>query len=467
MFKFQSKKVFEKLNKMDRKQAYTIGAIAVVLIMALLMLVSAVTSGDDDSFDGMNPRGYDLAQMPFATDAAEQYLLAARYPDMRENGSTLLFSAAERERRQEEDAQNAADEAANEMDAAGRSGDEEDNWAGSSGGRGYGGYGRGGSGRGSTEIGQLSSAGMASSGASGISSTYGPSGDFRQFKGRENRGKEAPAQFKTADARQALAQFKSGSLTAARINENKMTGARKALMGGNVQGSDAFGKDGVDLSKLQNGGLTLDTSAPASTTDLDNLDKKVAEAAKKAEEQKKDENKRSWWEDMLIDLAKQAASSLVDSIMGTVGDTIRGSVNSSLAARKARNAEYRADSDRQYANLTDDDVRTMTNGKYTSANAYRKDHSQKSYYNNYGKSNAKANEVVVGRANEAAADARADALGYARKAQQRDEERRNAEQERRAEEERRKADEAAQTQKQRNACITAGKSWDDSTNTCK
>lgn len=337
MFTFKPKKVFEKLNKMDRKQAYTIGAIAVVLIVALLMLVSAVTGGDDDSFDGMNPHGYDLAQLPFATDAAEQYLLAAKYPDMQENGSTLLYKAEDKEKRQEEDAQNAADEAANEMDAAGRSSDEEANWAGSSGGRGYGGYGgRGGSGRGSTEIGQLSSAGMASSGGSGINSTYGPSGDFRQFKGRENRGNEAQAQFKTADARQALAQFRHGSEAAARINENKMRNMGKAIFGGNIQGSDAFGKDGVDLSKLQNGGLTLDTSAPATTTDLDNLDKKVADAAKKAEDKKKEEQKRKWWEDMLIDLAKQAASSLVSSFMDTAGDAIKGAINGQSAYYNAR-----------------------------------------------------------------------------------------------------------------------------------
>ncbi len=343
MFTFKPKKVFEKLNKMDRKQAYTIGAIAVVMIVALLMLVSAATSGGEDSFDGMDSHGYDLAQMPFATDAAEQYLLASKYPDMKENGSTLLYSAAEKEQRQEEDAQAAEDESV-DTDSSVENTSDEDNYSSGYSGRGYGGYARGGgTGRGATEIGQLSHAGMASASGSGVSSTYGPSGDFRQFKGRENRGDERPAQFKTADGRQALAQFRSGSLAAARINENKMTGARKALMGGMVQGSDAFGKDGgVDLSKLQSGGLTLDTSAPSTTTDLDNLDKKVADAAKKAEDKKKEENKRKWWEDMLIDLAKQAASSLVKSFMDITGDTIKGAINgkqAQYAARKEANTQ--------------------------------------------------------------------------------------------------------------------------------
>ncbi len=322
---------------MDRKQAYTIGAIAVVTIVALLMLVSAVST-NDDSFEGMAARGYDLANMPFATDAAEQYLLAAKYPDMRENGSTLLYSAAEKQARQEEDAQATEEEA---VSADENMSEYEDNTsaarADNGGYSGYqGGGGRGHRGGGSTQVGQLSTAGMASAGGSGVSSTWGPTGDFRQFKGREDRGNEVPVQLKTGNARQALAQFRAGSSAAARIQQGKMTGARKALMGGNVAGSDAFGKDGVDLSKLQSGGLTLDTSAPPTSADLDNLDEKVAEAAKKAEEKKKEEVKLGFWEQLGQDLLRQAATSLVDSIMGGIGDTIRGTINGSRASSSAK-----------------------------------------------------------------------------------------------------------------------------------
>ncbi len=338
MFTFKPKKVFEKINKMDRKQAYTIGAIAVVSVVALLMLISAMTGGENDSFEGMKTRGYDLANMPFATDEAEKFLLANAYPDMRENGSTLLYSAAEKEARQEADEQ-VAEEAAYEGNMEGAEASNDSGYASTDRG-GYGGYG-GGSGRGrrgghgKTEIGQLGAAGMASAGGSGVNATWGPMGDFRQYKGREDRGNEASARLNTGNARNALAQFRSGSLAAARIQQNKMANAGKALYGGNVAGSDAFGKDGVDLSKLQNGGLMLDTSAPATTTDLENLDKKVAEAAKKAEEQKKEE-KRAWWEDMLIDLAKQAASSLVGAVMDGVGDSIKGAINGNSASRAAR-----------------------------------------------------------------------------------------------------------------------------------
>ncbi|MBR2082072.1 MAG: hypothetical protein IJ876_03560 [Elusimicrobiaceae bacterium] len=338
MLTFKPKKVFEKLNKMDRKQAYTIGAIVIVSVVALLMLVSAVSTRDE-SFEGMAARGYDLANMPFATDQAEQYLLASKYPDMRENGSTLLYSAAEKEARQEEDAQALEEEQGFSSASDDESPYEDNTSAARSDNGGYGGYAgrRGGSSRGQTEIGQLSSSGMASAGGSGFGATYGPTGDFRQFKGRENKGNEAPVTLNTGNARQALAQFRQGSRATASFKENKMTGARKALMGGNVAGSEAVGKDGVDLSKLQSGGLTLDTDAPPSSTDLDNLDKQVADAAKKAEEQKKNEEKKlSFWEQLGQDLLRQMATSLVSSIMDGVGDTIKGGINGQRAYYSAR-----------------------------------------------------------------------------------------------------------------------------------
>ncbi|MBR5151532.1 MAG: hypothetical protein IKW71_01715 [Elusimicrobiaceae bacterium] len=409
MFTFKPKKVFEKINKMDRKQAYTIGAIAVVLVVALIMLISAAGSGDDDSFAGMNSRGYDLAQMPFATDAAEQYLLANAYPDMQENGSTLLYSAEEKEERQEEDAQNAEEEEFSQEDEynSSNSSSQGDSYNSGSSGRGYGGYG-GGRGSSKTEIGQLSGASMAHSGGSGVNATWGPSGDFRQFKGREDRGNERPAQLSTSDARRSLAQFRSGSLAAARINENKMKNAGKAVFGGEIKGSDAFGKDGVDLEKLQSGGLTLDTSAPSSTTDLSNLDKKVADAAKKAEDKKKEEYKKEWWEEMLIDLAKSAANTLVNAFMESVGDTIKGQVNGTSAYHSAR----RQASNDVYAyvaagKFNENNPYGMTQ---TDFNTYRTaiDGGMKpgKFYRTYGKSNAYASsqggeartEAIIGSA---------------------------------------------------------------------
>ncbi len=363
MFTFKPKKVFEKLNKMDRKQAYTIGAIAVVSVVALILLISAASQPGDDSMPGMSTHGYDLAQMPFATDEAEKYLLANAYPDMKEGGS-LLYTPQEKEERQEEDAAQEEEEntEADENFSGSSSSDDNEYNSGSSS-RGYGGYG-GGSGRGGskTEVGQLGSATMAHSGGSGINSQWGPSGDFRQFR-KDDKGHEKPVQLRNSDARRSLSQFRSGSVAAARINENKLTNARRAAMGGNIDGSDAFGKDGsVDLSKLQNGGLTLDTSAPTSTTDLSNLDKKVADAAKKAENdnKKKEDDKKAWWEEMLINLAKSAAENLVNSFMGSVGDTISGTIQGNQASRAARKQMGQELANKQWDQLSAEDQKFFT-----------------------------------------------------------------------------------------------------------
>ena len=117
MFKLKPGNVFQKLNKMDRKQAYTIGAIVLVCFVALLTLASFLGNAEDTSFEDFNTRGYDLAQMPFLNDEAEEYLLASKYPDMQGNNSTMLYSAAEKEARQEEDAA-AQEEAAGEEETA-------------------------------------------------------------------------------------------------------------------------------------------------------------------------------------------------------------------------------------------------------------------------------------------------------------------------------------------------------------
>lgn len=353
MFNFKSKKVFEKINKMNRKQAYTIGAIVVVLVVALILLASAMGE-EDDSFAGMEARGYDLAQMPFATDEAEKYLLANSYPDMQENGSSLLYSLQEKEARQELeltqfDEDDDDDEEENEdSDYRISSSDDDYSGYGSDSSRGYGGRGGGygGSGGGKTEIGTLSSSGMASAGGSGINSTYGPTGDFRQFKGREDKGKEKPIQLKTDDARRSLAQFKSGSLASARMNENKMKNAGKALFGGNIQGSDAFKKDGtVDLDKLKEGGFTLDTSAPSHTTDLNNLDKKVADAAKNAQDKKNDNKKPEpgFWEKLF----QQAMEKMVNLAVDSAGDWVKGWI----AGKQAYGEALRSESDSMYATV--------------------------------------------------------------------------------------------------------------------
>ncbi|MBP5403630.1 MAG: hypothetical protein J6Y17_00890 [Elusimicrobiaceae bacterium] len=352
MFTFKPKKVFEKINKMDRKQAYTIGAIVVVSVVALLMLISAMTGGEDGSFEGMKARGYDLANMPFATDEAEKFLLANAYPDMRENGSTLLYSAAEKEARQEADEQ-AAEEYAYEgsMEGAEASSDSGDA---STDRGGYGGYGGGGSGRRGgrtptkTEMGQLGAAGMASAGGTGVSATWGPTGDFRQYKGREDRGHEAPAPLVIGKQKEAAA-FRTASAQAIRgKGDRAMTDQKKALMQLSLDGQNPVPTAPTIGST---GGFQIEDGALPHTTGLENLDKKVAEAVKKAEKQQKEE-KREWWEEMLIDLAKQAASSLVASVMDGVGDHVKGWINGNSASRAARTQYATEQSGKSYDKLT-------------------------------------------------------------------------------------------------------------------
>lgn len=467
LFKFKQNKVFTKLNKMNRKQAYTIGAVAVVLIVALILVISSAT-GEDDSFAGMDARGYDLAQMPFATDEAEQYLLSNVYPDMQENGSSLLYSLQEKEERQEEDERTLdfIDNDEEDDDDTDYTGDSDNSYnsdssynSGSS--RGYGGYGgyggRGGGGK--TEIGTLSSAGMATSGGGGINSTYGPSGDFHQFKGREDRGDEKPVQLKTNDAKQTLAQFRSGSLAAARLNENKMKNAGKALFGGDIRGSDAFGKDGsVDLSKLQSGGLSLDTSAPSTTTDLNNLDKKVAEAAKNAQDKKKEEDKKKWWEEMLIDLAKSSAKLIVDSFLGTAMDTLSANISASNARRGAKNDIYNGKSDELYALACSDTpegaaVRADA-GFDGDAKAFKEKYPKPKNFHKQGVKLAKQDSETVARANDAGTDAWNEARGFA--AQQQTERAKS-----------RNKDNNDDYTQAMNQCIQANKTWDATAHTCK
>lgn len=339
MFKIKPKKVFEKINKMDRKQAYTLGAIILVAVVALLMLVS--TLGSEDPFDkDMKARGYDLANMPFATDAAEQYLLANAYPDMQENGSTLLYSAQDKEARQEADAQAAEEEFAQEEQGEAGSGTDETASAASSsnssGGRGRG-YSGGGGGGGKTQINQLGSANRPSSGGSSFGATYGPTGDFRQLKSQENKGNEAPATLNTGNARKALSQFHSGTLAARKYKENQMTGARKALMGGNVAGSGDGNAVGIG-----GGGLTIDPTAPPHSTDLAPIEKKVSDMADPEDKKDDEDDKLSFWEQLGQDLIREAATRIVSSIAEGVGDTVKGAITgkqAQYAARKQANTE--------------------------------------------------------------------------------------------------------------------------------
>lgn len=332
MFKLKPGNVFQKINKMDKKQAYTWGAIIIVCFVALLTLASFMGDADESSFDDFNTRGYDLAQMPFLNDEAEEYLLASKYPDMQGNNSTMLYSAAEKEARQEADAQEAAADGADQTEA--------DPLAGTGGSFGYdnysgGGY-SGGAGRTSspTQIGQLNNATMSHASASGVSTSWGaPRGDFSPYESQE-KGSEVPvAELRNQDARRALAQFAQTSRAAAGLRDSKAANAKRALMGGSVRGSEAFTADGVDLSK--SGGLAIDTNAPVSSADLGNLDNAVKDANKKAQD-KKNEDLQTM-EDRLLEQLWSGMVNLGINAMGQLIDSGIDSLKGSIAGKQAYN----------------------------------------------------------------------------------------------------------------------------------
>lgn len=360
MFKLKPGNVFQKINKMDRKQAYTVGAIVLVCFIALLTLASFLGDAEDTSFEDFNTRGYDLAQMPFLNDEAEEYLLASKYPDMQGNNSTMLYSAAEKEARQEEDAANAEAEAEASEETAG-----EDSSSGSSYSSGYSGYGGYGGGRAATptQVGKLGSASMSHAGGSGVSGTWGaPRGDFSPYKSQE-KGSETPMQLKNQDARRALSQFAQGSRAAAGFRDSKGANAKRAMMGANVAGSDAFADGAVDLSKT--GGLAIDPNAPVSSSDLGNIDDKVAEAANKGKEDKDKFNEaleQNFWEQ----LGQQIMSGLADIGVKAVGNLVDQQMNNlqaNLAANSAFKDSLRKESDMLYnknlSELTDADIEKL------------------------------------------------------------------------------------------------------------
>ena len=332
MFKLKPGNVFQKLNKMDKKQAYTWGAIVLVCFIALITLASFMGKADEASFEDFNTRGYDLAQMPFLNDEAEEYLLASKYPDMKDNNSTLLYSAAEKEARQEEDAAKAETES---------SGQSEESYS-SDGGYSRGGYSGGGySGRGGgsgapTEIGQLGSASMGRAGGGGVNATWGaPRGDFSTFKSQD-KGTETPmAQLKNKDARRALSQFAQTSRAAAGLRDGKAANAKRALMGGHIEGSEAFTADGIDLSKAQ--GLAIDPDGDFSS-DFSGLQDAVKDAANAAKDAK-DEFKKEAMDPLLQQLLSGMVNIGIDLIGNALNwgmDAIKGASAANAAGNQVR-----------------------------------------------------------------------------------------------------------------------------------
>lgn len=327
---------FHKLNSMDRKQAYTFGAIGVVLLVGLLMLGTASSSEQED-FANFETRGYDLANMPFSSDEAEQFLLASKYPDMQHVEASGLYTAADKAERQEEDAEEAGAVLDTSATAAGS-----EYMPGRYYGGGGAGAGRGGSGA-RTQVGNLNSASLKGASGSGISGTFGPSGDFSNFRS-QNKGSDkfTPQTAGSGNARKALFQSAMASRAAAGQKDNKLINAKKAMMGGNVAGSKAFMDDSGAVNLGEAKGLNLDTNAPVSSADLSGLDDGLQNAKDNAEKKAEEKEEREWWQEMLIDMAKSLAQGLVQMGNNSLSSAVQAA-QAGKAGEAAMTAEIYAD----------------------------------------------------------------------------------------------------------------------------
>lgn len=348
MFKLPKGNVIQKLNNMNRKQAYTYGGIVVAVVVALILLASFLGNAEDQSFEGFNSRGYDLATSPFVTDEAEEFLLASKYPDMQDNNASTLYSPAEKEARQEEDDEYLDDDDDvddvdddDDSSSSSRYSDDDDDDSGSyrrssSGRSSYssGGYRGGGSGR-RTEINRLGGASMGRGSGSGINSTWGsPRVDTYPFRRREmEKDKIKTETAKKEDARRSLSQFAQGSRAAAGLKDNRELNMKRAIMGGNINGANAFKEDGtVDLSQLTPG--MLDTNAPqGGSADFNSLKDATSRAANQAKNDR--EPKENPWmaalRDFAISVAKNLATNLIENAFNSARETARGN---SLAGKE-------------------------------------------------------------------------------------------------------------------------------------
>ncbi len=317
---------WKKLNSMDRKQAYTFGAIGIVALIGLMLLGSAAGSKDED-FADFETRGYDLANMPFSSDEAEQYLLASKYPDMQDSGAIGLYSEEEKAERQAEDMENEDED----YSSGGYS-------AGSAAGGYYGGSGSRGGRGGSTAIGRLNNANIQRSRGSGMSGSFGPSGDFSNFRS-QNKGNDKFQGRGSGNARTALRQTAMGSRAAAGLKDNKLANAKKAMMGGNIEGSKAFMDDSGAVNLAEAKGLNLDPNAPISSADMSGLDDALQNANKEATKKEQEQEEKKWWQEMIENAVQTLAQGLVN--MGL--NSMQSSMEAAKAAKLAEQSQWQAD----------------------------------------------------------------------------------------------------------------------------
>lgn len=375
MFKFQAKNVIQslsKLNKMDKKKAYTYGAIGVVVLILVVMTASFLGNAEDASFDGFDAKGYDLATSPFVTEGAEDFLIASQYPDMKENNAEVIYSKAQKEARQQEEEEE-AEESSSDRDDDSSSGSSYRPRR-----RGYSGRGGGGGGSGaSTQIGQLGNATMSRGTGGGVNNSWGSARlDTNPFR-THDRAKDPITTLKKDDARRALTQFARTSVAGAQLKEGKALNMKRALQGGELAGGVTNSEGALDLSKMPD--LLVDAGAPGST-DLSGLDDNVNDAVDDNKDDEDDDDaeaEKTFWEN-LLDGLKDA---FIEGLKSGISSWMKGKADSLTdTSTETKNLKEQAKDNWNATDFTKDGFESACPGcDYDNYTTWKKNHEGESF----------------------------------------------------------------------------------------
>jgi len=330
------------LKNTDRKTMYVWAGCLLVFLFVVFALFSVMGNKQDvkpDDFSGMKTDTFDLAQLPFANDAAEQALLD-KYTDLNGNlPESTLYSSEEKKDRQASDAFAGipaapdAEYAAAQKDIPSASPASPD--YGSGGGSGSSGM-RGEPRRAEqTAIGTLQTGSMATGNArGGGGSQWNPSNLY----GTNNRNTKIPASQKAA---QQLASSSTGrtlmsvagglSDAAGKNAEAAQHGAAKTWAGGGDKAQmDGDAEKALNSLDPSHGGLQVGAGGGAGPSPND-----LADAVKNNPPDKKDPEKQpeNWIIAALKDMATSAAKGIVNGAVGWLDNKFFHTSGTSLSSQ--------------------------------------------------------------------------------------------------------------------------------------
>ena len=318
------KKLFEQIssawNQFDAKDqriVYTWGAMILVVIVVMFLVIplfhTAPTAVDFSEYD---THAYDLADMPFTSDEAEEYLVSAKYPELQEARREGIYSQEQKTERQAADQEAAARQkeymqqqaAAQQQASSDKLNPQVEGYQVAS---------NGGATPTGTPIEKLASASFKTASGKGITGVFGASSGAINSKNQQNKDEGTDAtsddEHGINDAKEALFRMSRDSRAAAGLGGDKETNARKALVGGGVTGNKAFMADsaGVELDSLSGHGLDLDPELLAGA-DAGELDKRIQKAIHKSKDEKeKEETEWEKWMATFREIISNGISALV------------------------------------------------------------------------------------------------------------------------------------------------------------